>query len=211
MTTQARSCLRRPGRCWPAALALVIAALLSAAGCGSRERLLALPRIAPPEADLSGTWRLRGDFDAMMREIDRAIRITDGVDEGSLLRSLGSSSQPRGRRDSGGIAHVFLEHAETLEISQTLHAMFVSFGRSVVEEYRFGELRMARVGQAVAQRASGWQGADFVVETLDNEGMKITERYRLLESGLRLRREIVFRSRRLEEVTVTQDFRRDGE
>ena len=60
----------------------------------------------------------------------------------------------------------------------------------MVEEYRFGELREASVGPVSAQRASGWDGGSYVIETLDEDGVKLTERYRLRDGGKVLERSV---------------------
>ncbi|MDZ7643601.1 MAG: hypothetical protein U5K76_04810 [Woeseiaceae bacterium] len=56
---------------------------------------------------------------------------------------------------------------------------------------------------------SGWENGDYVVETLGRNGMKLTERYRLLGGGDELLRRITFRSRAKEAVTVDQHFVRE--
>src|SRR5690606_34674220 len=112
------------------------------------------------------------------------------------------------RLDPGGLVHVFLQHGRQLKITQTQGALFISFDRAVVHEYRFGEQREVRVGPVVAQRVSGWEGESYVVETLDEERMKLTERFRLAAGGERLHRTIVLRARNGESVTIVQEFRR---
>lgn len=77
------------------------------------------------------------------------------------------------------LVRVFLEFGEVLKITQTDHGLFVSFDRAIVEEYRFGEQRRISVGPIEAQRSSGWEGRSYVVETLDNENVRLTERLQL--------------------------------
>ncbi len=193
-----------------AAAAVLVAATL--AGCASQKEVL-VPKDAsvPPGMDLSGRWALQEDFADMQRRISRAIRRTDGIDDGRVMRGIAEppSGRRSGRRGVGGLVHVFLENAPSLKITQTDAGLFISFDRSVVEEYRFGEARTVRVGGAVAQRVSGWEGDQYVIETLDEDGLKLTERYRLTDSDRRLTREIVLRSNELEEVTIVQTFRRE--
>jgi hypothetical protein len=69
--------------------------------------------------------------------------------------------------------YVFLETGAYLKVTQTAHALFVSFDRSVVEEFRFGESRIVSVGEVQAQRVTGWQGDSLTVETLDRNVMKL--------------------------------------
>ena len=95
-------------------------------------------------------------------------------------------------------------------MTQTAHGLFISFDRSVVEEYRFGENRIINVGEVEAQRVTGWEGTQLVVETLDKNSMKMTERLQLLDAGRVLERAITFRSREGEEETVVQRYDRQS-
>lgn len=188
---------------------LLVALFLAAACSGEKERLLPIGFAVPENVDLTGRWVMRDDIDEMARRIERAIRETDGIDEKKLLRKIASRQQRGGRGSSGdvgGLVHVFLENASRLKITQTVDGLFVAFNRSIVEEYRFGEARMIRTGGAVAQRVSGWDGEQYVIETLGEEGMKLTERYTLVEPGRLLTREIVLRSEDLEQVAIVQTY-----
>ena len=192
--------------------ALAVTAFLIAACAGEKEMLVPIRSSTPVGVDLSGRWTMQDDFDEMQRRIERAIRQTDGIDERKLLQRATSRQRRGGRpssRDVGGLVHVFLENAASLKITQTEDGLFIGFNRSIVEEYRFGEARMIRTGGAVAQRVSGWDGNDYVIETLDEDGMKLTERYELLDSASLLTREIVLRSKDAEEVAIVQTYRMD--
>ena len=59
------------------------------------------------------------------------------------------------------------ETGKSLKVTQTEHGFFVSLDRSVVEEFGFGENRIVTLGPIEAQRVSGWEGATYIVETLD--------------------------------------------
>ena len=72
---------------------------------------------------------------------------------------------------------MFLRTGDRLKISQTPYALFVSFDRSVVEEYRFREHRLVNVGPIEADRASGWMDGKYVIQTLDNDGALLEESY----------------------------------
>jgi len=72
---------------------------------------------------------------------------------------------------------VFLENGELLKVTQTNFGIFISYDRSVVEEFTFGENRLEKIGPIEAQRVSGWEGGAFVVETLDEGGSKLFERW----------------------------------
>ncbi|MEM7501054.1 MAG: hypothetical protein AAF417_03370 [Pseudomonadota bacterium] len=198
------------------ALGLLCVALAVFGGCASEpEALLPKSSVVPGDVDLSGRWLMQDDFDDMQRRIQRAIRETDDLDERDFLRRPPSSATVRGsrrsRRDVGGLVHVFLENAAVLKITQTADGLFVGFDRSIVEEYRFGEARPINVGGAIARRVSGWENDGYVIETLGNSGMKLTERYRLIGEGARLSREIVLRSKSLQQVAIVQTFAREGD
>ena len=93
-------------------------------------------------------------------------------------------------RSADMLVEVFLELGETLKITQTDFGLFISFDRAVVEEYRFGEQREVSVGPISADRSSGWDGRSYVIETLDKEGARLLERYRLDAKGEALLRPI---------------------
>ena len=185
----------------------LIACLLYA--CAAREVLTPKSGVAPAGVDLSGTWRLRRDESDGQRRINEAIRRTDGVNDKIILRPLETrnegSRSARPRRNPGGLVHVFLENGSTLKITQTAGGMFLSFDRAVVVEYRFGENRQVQVGPVVAARVSGWEGQEYVAETLDENRMKLTERFSLINKHT-LQRTIVFRSKNNEEETLVQTF-----
>ena len=188
-------------------------ALFLLTACGNREMLVPIRNPQPDTVSFAGNWRMLEDFEAMQGKIDEAISQTDGVDEREILRGLlasNSDKRSRSKRDVGGLVHVFLENGKSLRISQTDAGLFIAFDRSVVEEYRFGEARMLSKGGARAQRVSGWEGQDYVIETLDDQGMKLTERYVLKPGGIELSRQITLRSAELNTVTVVQTFSREG-
>lgn len=194
-------------------VALCLFACLLAA-CASREILIPKIGAAPAGVDLSGTWRLRHDAGAEQRRINEAIRRTDGVDDRIIVRPPDRQDernpvQSRPRRNAGGLVHVFLEHGTTLKITQTADGLFLSFDRAVVVEYRFGENREVSVGPVIADRVSGWEGREYVAETLDQNSMKLTERLAMINNHT-LQRTIVFRGKNNEEETVVQTFDRIG-
>lgn len=190
--------------------ALAVLLSIAIAGCsGSKETLQPIRSgNTPPGIDLSGSWVMQDDFEAMQQRLDRAIGQTDGVDERRILQGM-LATEPRQRssgRAEGGLVFVFLENGRNLRITQTATGLFIAFDRSVVEEYRFDEMRMVRTGGAVAQRVSGWLDDGYVIETLDEQGMKLTERYRLDAARDQLTREVTLRSAEKESVTIVQTF-----
>ena len=191
--------------------ALAAAALL--AGCAKPEILLSRPAEVPVGVDLSGMWRLRADDSDGARRMRAAIRATDGVDDREIFsgpdrQQSGYGTRRSERRVKGGLVHVFLETGKSLKVTQTQFGLFISFDRAIVEEFRFGENRMINVGEVQAQRVTGWDGEDLVVETLDKNRMKLTERFDLTEGGETLRRQITLRNKQLEEETIVQLFDR---
>ena len=108
-----------------------------------------------------------------------------------LIRIPERRPQESRQRPTGGtFVHVFLETGQSLKVTQTEYGLFISFDRAVVEEYRFGEKREVSVGPVVADRVSGWDGNTYSIETLDKDGAKMIETYRLHDDGRSLIRTI---------------------
>ena len=191
---------------------IVLITLVLLASCGSNETLLRKSAVAPPEMTLTGQWELIEDIDTVLRDFDRAIRQTSGAKKAlSGTQNSRSSRKIRSREKVGGLVHVFLENGKNLKITQVEFGLFISFDRSVVEEYQFGEVRMMSIGGAQAQRVSGWEGEDYVVETLGKEGMKLTERYHLIEPESRLYRQVILRSKKGATVVTDLTYRRKSD
>ena len=189
--------------------ALLPALLLTLCGCVEPEILDPRDGTVPAGVDFSGDWRIRSDFREDQRRLAQAISRTDGIDDREIFRQSNNSSRSRSSgRAKGGLVYVFLETGELLRITQTEYALFISFDRSVVEEFRFGEYRMVTVGQVQAQRSSGWEGEALVVDTLDRNGMKLTDRFELANSGDILRRTITLRSDEGETESLVQEYGR---
>ena len=160
----------------PRLVALVVVALVLSS-CAGREPLPAKSATVPAGIDLSGRWQLRDDSREASRAISDIEREAAGSDEGLIPKSSRKTSSRKKNDDTQ--VHVFLETGETLKITQVEHGLFVSFDRSIVEEYRFGEQRMASVGPVFADRVSGWENGGYVIETRDKEGAMLIETYRL--------------------------------
>ena len=178
--------------------------------CSAPEVLEPRDGTVPAGTDLSGNWLLREIDAADRRRMMQAMRKVDGTANEEIYKpSRSAQSRSRSRRSTnGGLVYVFLETGKALKVTQTAHALFISFDRSVVEEYRFGESRLISVGQVEAQRVTGWEDTQLVVETLDKNGMKLTERFDLTNGGDTLQRQITFRSKNREEETIVQEFDR---
>ena len=129
--------------------------------CSSGEVLLSKPATVPVGLDLSGNWVVSDNSGSSQREV----------------------------RDLS--VHVFLETGKSVKVTQVETGLFFSFDRSVVEEYRFGENREVSVGPISAARVSGWEGRAYVIETLDDDGAKLIDTYRLQSDGQQLKRTMV--------------------
>ena len=142
---------------------LACLSLVLSACAGSAPRLAPVGDVIPAGVSLEGRWQLRAGVDNAEQRIRRS--------------EYRSSAGNRGA--DGPSVYVFLRTGERLKITQTPYALFVSFDRSVVEEYRFREHRLVNVGPIAADRASGWLDGRYVIRTLDDEGALLEETYAL--------------------------------
>ena len=131
------------------------------------------------QVDLSGQWVLR-DGGAPPVAAEQTIRIPPAVNRTTQTGTRTAGGLSRSRDSS---VHVFLESGSSLKVTQTDYGLFFSFDRAVVEEYNFGENRTVNVGPIQAQRVSGWEGASFVIETMDSKGNTLTETWSLADNG----------------------------
>jgi hypothetical protein len=167
-------------------IAVLCLCVLGLAACATAPKLQSKQAVVPAGVDLGGRWQVRSN--------GSAIRLPGQNARAAPIIRTSRSAQRRqsgsGRR-SGSPVEVFLEFGETLKITQTQYGLFISYDRSVVEEYTFGENREVTVGPIEAQRVSGWEGDVFVIETLDHGGSRLLESWRVLENGALLSRSIV--------------------
>lgn len=162
----------------PGSRIAALAAISLLAACAGTVELVAKPAAVPAGIDLSGRW---------------------------LLRDTAGSTQRRARQ---ALVYAFVETGRSVKVTQTDAGLFVSFDRSVVEEYRFGENRRISVGEVTAQRVSGWEDGAYVVETLDREGDRLVDVYRLAAGGQELVRRIVIWSGDKKILSLEQVFDR---
>jgi hypothetical protein len=144
-----------------AGIAVVLVLLLTACAGSEPPQLTPVGDVIPVAVSLEGRWQLRAGADDAERRIRR-----------SEYRSSGGK-----RGADGPSVYVFLRTGNRLKITQTPYALFVSFDRSVVEEYRFREHRPVNVGPIQADRVSGWVDGAYIIQTLDAEGALLEERY----------------------------------
>lgn len=185
------------------AVCLLAALILS--GCSSKPVLISKDSGTPVGLDLSGHWTLRAgpgsDIKAARdREPQFRIPSENTVERPTRTRSTWGSSGPS--------VQLFLESGTALKITQTGGGLFISFDRSIVEEYTFGENRVVAIGPIEAQRVSGWEGRAFVVETLDDHGSIMTETWRLKDGGNTLIRDITVVKGRKQKSFSRQQFDR---
>lgn len=169
-------------------LTLLITALAILSACVAREELVAKSATVPAGIDLSGLWQLHVDSQDTVKRISEAERKAAGGGDNLISKPGRRSKEPSSK---GTFVHVFLETGKSLKVTQNDFGLFISFDRAIVEEYRFGEKRSISVGPILADRVSGWQGNRYVIETLDEDGAKLTETYRLDDNGSKLIRTIL--------------------
>ncbi len=174
----------------------ILFGVLLLSGCSAKPVLTSKSAAVPVGVDLSGNWLIRKDptakqFSAVAE--DEGIRIPSSGSHRSR-KGHGQSHDNGGgsrRGKSGGTsARIFLEFGESLKITQTYFGLFISYDRSVVEEYTYGENGLVTIGPIEATRVSGWEGQSFVVETLDDSGTILYEGWHLEEDAAVLIRDI---------------------
>lgn len=166
----------------------IILVAISIGACAAPEVLLPKSGVVPAGMDFSGRWQLRDPEGESIRRLDEA---TAGIPDDILKEAQRARTGRPSRSAKGTAVYVFLEVGTNLKITQTEFGIFVSFDRSTVEEYRFGENRVVNVGPIGAARVSGWDGNDYVIETLDDDGAKLVERYRLENNDSQLVRQVI--------------------
>jgi hypothetical protein len=187
------------------AAALVVVLIAS---CGTIEPLPPRNGVNANAIDLSGNWVLRQESGSAIGQAgaeEKTILIPRRANKNAQLATRGRGNS---RRD-GSAVYLFLESGEALKITQTLHGIFISFDRAIVEEFTFGENRIVSVGPIEAQRVSGWDADDFIAETKDESGAVLTERWSLAESRSVLLREISVVKKEEIMLSTTQVFDRD--
>jgi hypothetical protein len=151
---------------WSAVLSLLLLA-----ACSSEPLLLSKNPTVPAGVDLSGRWIVRTDSNRQRSRM-----------ENGQERLIPTSRPQRSRRQkstSGASVQVFIQHGSSLKITQTDFGIFISYDRSIVEEFTFGENRTVSIGPIEALRVSGWDENAFVVETLDETRTTLYESWYL--------------------------------
>jgi hypothetical protein len=168
--------------------------VVSLSGCGSKPVLVSKHAGVPVGVDLSGQWLVRNASSANRPPEPAAgegIRIpSTGSQRPGKGQGQSARNQSRGGGMGGASVRVFLEFGESVKITQTFFGLFISYDRSVVEEYTYGENRIVKIGPIEATRVSGWDGQSFVVETLDDSATILYETWHLEEAGKVLIRDV---------------------
>ncbi len=194
----------------------LVAITLAACASTPESQLVPGAKAPPPDVDLSGYWALRdAESDELIlfsqkgfigpRSAQQVIRIREMRASGRSQRNAPRQGD-RSRGDRAALAQVFLETGSQVKITQTDEGMFISFDRSIVEEYLFGEHRVATVGPVDAERASGWDQGAYVIETLDEDRVLLRERWYM--DGDTLQRDVQFVEKDKVVYAVTQAFDR---
>ena len=180
---------------WSAALSLLILA-----GCSSDPVLMSKDPTVPVGVDLSGQWIIRSDSSNQ--------RFLADSGEERLIPDSRPQRSRRQRSSSGATVHVFIEFGKSLKITQTKHGIFISYDRSIVEEFTFGENRLVSVGPIKAMRVSGWEEQAFVVETVDDTRTILYEAWHLDADGAVLMRDVRISKREDDSYNLRQVFDR---
>jgi hypothetical protein len=178
--------------------------LLLLSGCGATPlpQLTPIGDVIPADISLAGRWQLRADRD------ESEGKPAAGNNDPIVARDRRNRGRRSGGSDDGPSVYVFLETGSNLKITQTDYALFISFDRSVVEEYRFREHRSINVGPIQADRVSGWLDGRYVIQTLDVQGALLTETYALQDDGLQLLRTATIEHNEQETLALQQVFDR---
>ncbi len=190
----------------------IFISLIFLTACASNEALNKLPIKSETEINISGRWIFVGDYQSNQKKINKAIDRSSGIIY-RRIKTTGVFSEvqdTRPKKNAWGVAHLFFKNAKILRITQTDYALYIDFNRSIVEEYNFGELKKITIGNVSASRSSGWNGIQYQIDTLDDHGMKITEKYTISDDINTLRRSIVFRDKNLHDTEIIQNFKRES-
>jgi hypothetical protein len=144
-------------------------ALVLLAGCVEPEVLDPRDGTVPVGVDFTGTWEILSNFREDQRQLARAISRTDGIDDREIFRQSSrpsNSSRSRSGKAKGGLVYIFLETGESLKITQTDYALFVSFDRSsrnfaLANTARSRWVRQRRNGRP-AGKATRWSSTRWI-------------------------------------------------
>lgn len=219
---------RRRQRVADAAAIVTLAVLLAA--CASTQ-----VSSAPSQpVNLSGTWTLNEDLSedpaailssaaSSSRSGARSGRRGGGGGPGAGRGGGGGRSGPPGggRRGSGGaaggsrrgpVAEIIDDVTpaeDTLTIEQSEDKLRMKYGERDSAYHGFDTSRFVQLAGQDAERLSGWQDRDFIVETSNEDGLTVTERFAVSEDGQRLTQTVEIEADRIPApVSITRVFDR---
>jgi len=190
----------------------IFISLMLITACSSNEVLNKLSINSEAEINISGRWVFVGDYQSNQKKISKAIDQSSGIIY-RRIKTTGVFQEVQDKspkKNAWGVAHLFFKNAKILRITQTDYALYIDFNRSIVEEYDFGELKKITLGNVSASRSSGWNDTQYQIDTLDNYGMKITEKYKISDDSKALTRSIIFRGKNLNDTEIVQNFKRES-
>ena len=153
-------------------------------GCNSKNITLEVnSSSAPTGVDFSGLWQFKDNhISSHLLKKNNPSKEYNANELKDLSRRQNSLAN--------SLIKLFFESGKSLKITQTEFSLFISYDRSIVEEYSFGENRLISVGPIQAKRVSGWKNDSFVIETLDESGTLLSEDWHLQNDGMNLIRNI---------------------
>ena len=185
---------------------VLLVGVLALAACAEAPQLDSLSAGNPEGVDLSGSWQIRVEGRGpLVREGEQPQTIR--MPERATRRSA-QQRQRRPQRAEGDDVWIFIETGKALKITQTIDGLFISFDRSVVEEFTFGENLIVSVGPIKAMRVSGWEEQAFVVETVDKTGTTLYEAWHLDADSAVLMRDVRISKGEEDSYTLRQIFDR---
>tara|TARA_B100001063_G_scaffold236146_1_gene255545 strand:- start:1256 stop:1843 length:588 start_codon:yes stop_codon:yes gene_type:complete len=173
--------------------------------CSAPESLSPFNEIQDEHLNIEGIWHFSGKYNESIKLLNKSLsqfmgdRLTNGnIYSTSKNRSINKFSKYN--------AHLFIRNAEIIKITHNKFSLFIDFNRSIVEEYNHNRVEKINIGEASAFRSSGWKGITYHIETLDRNGLKVTELFSLSDNGNSLNRKIIYRNEKQEEFVITQSF-----
>ncbi len=173
--------------------------------CSAPESLLPFNEIRDENLSIEGVWHFNNKYNESIRFSNKSLSqfMGDRMTNGNIY----STSEKRPiNKFSKYNAHLFIRNAEIIKITHNKFSLFMDFNRSIVEEYNHNRVEKISIGEASAFRSSGWKGETYYIETLDSNGLKITESFNLSNDGNVLNRKIIYRNEKQEELIITQSF-----
>ena len=173
--------------------------------CSTNETLVNFNQDPEEVTNLGGSWEYIAKLNGQ-QDLNEAINRIIG--QNNKRNIFSSSANQQNKRNSDYVAHLFLRDANRIKITQTRYALYIDFNRSIVEEYKNNRIETIELGEIKVQRSSGWQNGYYLIDTLDDRGMKITETYSLVNQNKNLQRKIILRDKDENEVVLERLYNR---